>query len=205
LKSDAPVLLVHAACPVLEAYKREGARDYLPGMGSGYTYVGLGDYHVPVQVAPNAWYAGSLEHTSFGEADAETGGFIVTVTENGYTQERIVSQHRPMQNHRITSDYEDMLVHVTKMIKGQDEDMHRIIFSGVEPLQINPTLITAARDAGKLVKIVFQDRPAPPPLVDFGPATLYDQWHEFTNMAEYGTEVAQVGHDILEEAIANAN
>ena len=205
LKSDAPVLLVHAACPVLEAYKREGARDYIPGMGSDYTYVGLGDYHVPVQVAPNAWYAGSLEHTSFGEADAETGGFIVTVDENGYTQERIVSTYRPMHNIEITKDYEAQLTHITEMIAGHKDDMHRLIFRGIEPMQINPALITAARDAGKFVKIVFQDRPAPPPLVDFGPATLYDQWHEFTETAEYGTEVAQVGHDILEEAIANAN
>ena len=197
------VLAVHAACPVLEEYKREGARDYLPEYGAGYQYVALGDYHVATQVATNAWYAGSLEHTSFSEADAETGGFIVTVDENGYTQERIVSRHRPMNNIGIADNYEDTLTHVTAAIEEHPENMYRIIFRGVEPLQINPALITAARAAGQLVKIVFQDRPEPPPLVDFGPATIYDQWYEFVEAAEYGNEVAQTGQEILEEAVAH--
>jgi DNA repair exonuclease SbcCD nuclease subunit len=199
------VLAVHAACPVLEAYSREGARDFLPEYGAPYQYVALGDYHAPVQVSPNAWYAGSLEHTSFGEADVPTGGFIVTVDENGYTQERIESEHRPMNNHEITDDYETNLAGVTALIGNQMTQLHRIIFRGVEPLQVNPSMLTAARDAGQFVKIVFQDRPEPPPLVDFGPTTLYDQWHEFVDAAELGPEVAQTGQDILEEAVANEN
>lgn len=203
------VLVVHAACPVLEEYSREGTRDYLPEMGAGYQYVALGDYHVPTQVAPNSWYSGSLEHTSFGESDAPCGGWIVTLDDNwrpglkGYTQEWIEAKTRRMVNHHVADEHEANLLRIQGYAEKDPESMYRVIVHGIEPTQIDPHLLDSLKSAGHFVKVVFQDRPAPPDMVDFGPQTLLDQWDKFMDSAEYGPEVAQVGIDILEEAIAN--
>lgn len=204
LDSNAPVLVVHAACPVLDVY-RDGARDFLPEMGKGYQYVALGDYHVPTQIAPNAWYSGSIEHTSFGEADATCGGWIVTLDENGtdYTQEWIEAKTRPMANIHIRADYEEEVVGMTTLASKDPERMYRVIIHGIEPTQIDPLMLSDLKNTAHFVKIVFQDRPEPPALVDFGPQTILDQWETFVEHAEYGPEVAAVGVEILEEAMAN--
>lgn len=209
LDSNAPVLVIHAACPVLEVYSREGARDFLPAMGDGYKYVALGDYHVPTQVAPNAWYSGSLEHTSFGESDAPCGGWIVTLDDDwrpglqGYTQERVEAKTRRMVNHHIAEEHEANLLRVQGYVEKDPESMYRVIVHGIEPTQIDPLLLSDLKNTAHFVKIVFQDRPEPPALVDFGPQTILDQWETFVEHAEYGPEVAAVGVEILEEAIAD--
>ena len=205
LDSEAPVLVVHAACPVLEVYRAtvEGARDFLPSMGAGYKYVALGDYHVPTEISPAAWYSGSLEHTSFGESDAPTGGFIVTLTDDGFTQEWLESKHRRMINHHVAAEHEANLLRIQGYVEKDPELMYRVIVHGIEPTQIDPLMLSNLKDAGHFVKIVFQDRPEPPALVDFGPQTILDQWGTFVEHAEYGPEVAAVGVEILEEAIAN--
>ena len=204
LESDAPILVVHAACPVLEDYSREGARDFLPSMGDGYKYVALGDYHVPAQVAPNAWYSGSLEHTSFAEADISTGGWIVTLKDDGsYSQEYMTSQHRRMVNIHVKEDYVVALVGLTAPAAMDRETMYRIILHGTEPTEINPLQMSQLKNAAHFVKIVFQDRPEPPALVDFGPQTILDQWETFVEHAEYGSSVFEAGVEILEEAIAD--
>lgn len=205
LESDAPVLAVHAACPMLEAYSREGTRDFLSEMGAGYRYVALGDYHIPTQVPPNAWYSGSLEHTSFAEADADCGGWIVTLdgSEAGYTREWIGSTTRPMSNIHIRDDYETEIDATIHRVDTESEMMYRVIIHGIEPTQIDPLLLSKLKNSSQFVKIVFQDRPEPPALVDFGPQTILDQWETFVKRAEYGPEVAVVGVKILEEAIAD--
>lgn len=204
LDSTVPVLVVHAACPVLEAYHREGSRDFLPEMGEGYKYVALGDYHIPTQVAPNAWYSGSLEHTSFAESDAKTGCWIVTINDDGsYSQEYMESVTRRMVNHHVTEEYEANLLRIQGYVDADHETMYRVIIHGVDPTQINPLLLSDLKNSSQFVKIVFQDRPEPPALVDFGPQTILDQWDTFIKHAEYGPEVFRAGVDILEEATAN--
>jgi len=200
------VLAVHAPCPVLDEY-RDSAREFLPSMGQGFQYVALGDYHRPQSVAPNAWYSGSTERTSFGEEDARVGGFIVTLMEEGasnYETEEINAKSRPMVTmHLMGPDVEEDIGTLLTNVTERPNTMWRAVIHGVEPTQVDPHLLAQVKDAGHFVKIVFQDRPAPPALVDFGPTTLYDQWHEFTEQAEYGPQVAEVGLEILEEAIAN--
>lgn len=201
--ADCRVLAVHAPCPVLEEY-RDAHRVFLPEMGKGYQYVALGDYHRPQSVAPNAWYSGSTERTSFGEEDAAVGGFIITLSDGDQHESvNIASKSRPMQSMHLDGNIESDLSLMHTKILEQPDKMWRIVIHKVDPTQIDPHLIAQVKEAGHFVKIVFQDRPAPPALVDFGPTTLYDQWREFMEHAEYGPQVAEVGLEILEEAIAN--
>ena len=44
-----------------------------------FTYVALGHIHQPQQVAPNAWYSGSLMRQSFGEEHEQKGFNLVTL------------------------------------------------------------------------------------------------------------------------------
>ena len=203
-QDDVRVLAVHAPCPVLDEY-RDSAREFLPVMGAGYDYVALGDYHRPQEVAPLMWYSGSTERTSFGEEDSPVGAQIVTLAEQpeAIAREWIDSKSRPMQSMHLDGNIESDLSLTHAKILEQPDKMWRIVIHKVDPTQVDPHLIAQVKEAGHFVKIVFQDRPAPPALVDFGPTTLYDQWHEFTEQAEYSPQVAEVGLAILEEAIAN--
>jgi len=199
------VLAVHAPCPVLDEY-RDSAREFLPSMGLGYDYVALGDYHRPQEVAPLMWYSGSTERTSFGEEDAPVGAQIVTLAEQpgAITREWIDSKSRRMVTMHLTGpDMEEDLNTLLTNVTDLPDTMWRAVIHGIEPTQVDPHLLAQVKGAGHFVKIVFQDRPAPPALVDFGPTTLYDQWHEFTEQAEYSPQVAEVGLEILEEAIAD--
>ena len=202
--TDVRVLAVHAPCPVLDEY-RDSAREFLPWMGNGYDYVALGDYHRPQEVAPLMWYSGSTERTSFGEEDSPVGAQIVTLAEQpeAIAREWIDSKSRPMQSMHLDGNIESDLSLMHAKIKAHPDEMWRIVIHKVDPTQVDPHLLAQVKEAGHFVKIVFQDRPAPPALVDFGPTTLYDQWHEFTENAEYSPQVAEVGLEILQEAIAD--
>ena len=198
------VLAVHAPCPVLDEY-RDSAREFLPSMGLGYDYVALGDYHRPQEVAPLMWYSGSTERTSFGEEDSPVGAQIITLAEEpgAIAREWIDAKSRPMITRHLDGNVETDLSLLHAKIQDEPDTMWRVVVHKVEPTQIDPHLLAQVKEAGHFVKIVFQDRPAPPALVDFGPTTLYDQWHEFIEHTEYGPQVAEIGLDILQEAIAD--
>lgn len=42
-----------------------------------FDYIALGHYHGQMQVAPNAWYSGSIEHLTYGEIADVKGGLLV--------------------------------------------------------------------------------------------------------------------------------
>jgi DNA repair protein SbcD/Mre11 len=99
-KAKRNVLVLH---PEMAGYFPEfGESDYggvhvEPGeLGEGWDYVALGHYHVVSEVAPRAWYSGSLEYTSpniWGERRLEerrgvTKGILIADTEKG-TVERV--------------------------------------------------------------------------------------------------------------------
>jgi len=42
-----------------------------------FDYIALGHYHGQMQVAPNAWYSGSIEHLTYGEIADKKGGLLV--------------------------------------------------------------------------------------------------------------------------------
>lgn len=42
-----------------------------------FDYIALGHYHGQMQVAPNAWYSGSIEHLTYGEIADKKGGIEV--------------------------------------------------------------------------------------------------------------------------------
>lgn len=42
-----------------------------------FDYIALGHYHGQMQVAPNAWYSGSIEHLTYGEIADKKGGLEV--------------------------------------------------------------------------------------------------------------------------------
>lgn len=48
----------------------------------GFDYVALGHIHIHQQVAPNAWYAGSIDRNDFNE-EGQKKGFITTTFEGG--------------------------------------------------------------------------------------------------------------------------
>lgn len=68
-----------------------GVRVELEELAGGWSYVALGHYHVTSQVAPRAWYSGSLEYTSANlwgewrveERRGQTKGFLVADLDSG--------------------------------------------------------------------------------------------------------------------------
>lgn len=83
---DLEILLIHGATPGLHrpADLDGVGAPFDPSVAGAWAYVALGDYHVCRQVAPNAWYAGSLEFVSsnpWGEIKerGEKGWLLVTL------------------------------------------------------------------------------------------------------------------------------
>lgn len=52
-------------------------------LDSRFDYIALGHYHVPMQPAPKAWYAGSTERYGFGDWDVTPGYTLVTMGDPG--------------------------------------------------------------------------------------------------------------------------
>jgi DNA repair exonuclease SbcCD nuclease subunit len=63
---------------------------------SNYDYIALGHYHGQTQVAPNAWYSGSLEYLTYGEIEDVKGGLLVNPEK--HTVEHIELPHCRMQD-----------------------------------------------------------------------------------------------------------
>jgi DNA repair exonuclease SbcCD nuclease subunit len=62
---------------------------------SNYDYIALGHYHGRTQVAPNAWYSGSLEYLTYGEIEDVKGGLLVNPEK--HTVEHVELPHCPMK------------------------------------------------------------------------------------------------------------
>ncbi|MFI5279909.1 MAG: exonuclease SbcCD subunit D [Gemmatimonadales bacterium] len=104
------VLALH---PEIAGYFPEfGESDYggvhvEPGdLGDGWDYVALGHYHVVSEVAPQAWYSGSLEYTSpniWGERQVEerrgvTKGILLADLEKGHVDPVRLPPPRPVHD-----------------------------------------------------------------------------------------------------------
>lgn len=74
------LLLLHGEIAGTIAGARPRADDIdASALGEAWDYIALGHYHVQQQVAPRAWYAGSLEYTSsnpWGEIAGASKGFL---------------------------------------------------------------------------------------------------------------------------------
>lgn len=71
------VLIVHTACD--DAPASTPNRNFSDVDGIRWDYVALGDWHKRVEITPNVFYPGALEHTSFGEEHNKTGSLYVNL------------------------------------------------------------------------------------------------------------------------------
>jgi DNA repair exonuclease SbcCD nuclease subunit len=79
------VLTAHVAVSGVRAFAMGEFNEHVvptSALHPGFDYVALGHYHGCAQVAPNAWYAGSTERMSFGEA-GQPKGFLLADLEQG--------------------------------------------------------------------------------------------------------------------------
>lgn len=79
--ADAPfnVLTAHVGVSGVKAFAMGELNEHIvptSALHPGFDYIALGHYHRCTQVAPNAWYAGSTERMSFGEA-GQPKGFLL--------------------------------------------------------------------------------------------------------------------------------
>lgn len=100
-----------------------------------FHYAALGHIHKQQAVAPNAWYAGSLEYIDFGEAGQDKGFLLVDVSTTDLSVTRIGSAPRPMATVDLESVEdtlplvpEDAIVRVrVKIDSGSTEGLRRVI------------------------------------------------------------------------------
>jgi DNA repair exonuclease SbcCD nuclease subunit len=79
------VLAAHVAVSGVKAFAMGEFNEHIvptSALHADFDYVALGHYHACTQVAPNAWYAGSTERMSFGEA-GQPKGFLLADLEQG--------------------------------------------------------------------------------------------------------------------------
>jgi len=65
-----------------------------------FDYIALGHYHVPMNAAPKAWYAGATERMGFGDWDVTPGYTLVTMGAPGdaVAVEHVEIEARPMRS-----------------------------------------------------------------------------------------------------------
>ncbi len=76
------ILTAHAAYAGIREFSMAEFNEQLisaEGVFAGFDYVALGHYHNHAQLAPNAYYSGSLEHLTFAEAGRPRGFLEVTL------------------------------------------------------------------------------------------------------------------------------
>ncbi|HWQ19801.1 MAG TPA: exonuclease SbcCD subunit D [Methanotrichaceae archaeon] len=84
-RSDSDVLVMHGLAEALKSKKlrtvgEHELKDSL--LKSDFDYIALGHYHGQAQIAGNAWYSGSIEYFTFGEA-ADDKGMLLVDLESG--------------------------------------------------------------------------------------------------------------------------
>ncbi|MDI9632835.1 MAG: metallophosphoesterase [Methanolinea sp.] len=62
--------------------------------GSTFDYIALGHYHGQVRVGEKAWYSGSLEYLTYGEAEDQKGGIVVDLAKK--TTSHLPLPHTPL-------------------------------------------------------------------------------------------------------------
>jgi DNA repair exonuclease SbcCD nuclease subunit len=198
----ADILAVHA--PVLELLP-EQARDtqvrYLnPDVGLDYKYVALGDFHARRKLDHNVVMPGALEHTSFGEAGALTGGVFVMLKGAEVKTDFWDSPSRPMHLVELDltgkPDPDNVLTAALQAImSGNDDPLVRLTVRGVDP-----TLVEAGALARKFphVKIKWVDSPAPPVLSSFTPGEVNLTWTQFAKKNNLPSDVLQLGSEALQ-------
>lgn len=210
---EADTLAVHA--PVLsclpEAARDAQVRFFDPeANGSNYWYVALGDFHER-QIIPghdSIVFPGSLEHTSFGEAEAVCGGVFVSNGDNGRPiLDWWDSPARWMELATLDLTGRDLpgealeaaLTEAAMLHSGQDKTWEcnpliRLTVSGVDP-----TLVDTGGLAQKFpyVKIKWADSPPPPVLSSFTPGEVDTTWTKFAEQNELPSAVCQLGSEAL--------
>ncbi|TAJ44263.1 metallophosphoesterase family protein [Methanofollis fontis] len=78
--SSQNVLVTHGLASMLKDHRLNTVAEHeidAAMISDAFDYIALGHYHGQVQVAPNAWYSGSIEHCTYGEIDDTKGGLVV--------------------------------------------------------------------------------------------------------------------------------
>lgn len=200
--SEGDILAVHA--PILELLPEQARNTqvrYLdPNVGEKFKYVALGDFHSRRKLDHNVIMPGALEHTSFGEAEADTGGVFVDLSGEIVKADFWDSPSRPM--HLIELDLtgkpdpDSVLTKALQAImSGDDDPLVRLTVNGVDP-----TLVEAGALARKFphVKIKWVNSPPPPILSSFTPGEVNLTWTQFVKKNSLPNGVLQLGSEALQ-------
>lgn len=193
---SADVCVLHAPCPVINpAYG--GTRQFDPTFAERFEYVALGDWHGFAQVSPNAYYPGSLDRTSFGQADNAVGVIFTTL---GGEVEHWQYAARPMYNIEITTA--DQLEQLLQDSQLSEQAMVRLTFKEVDPTELHSDLFKSLYGRFKFVKEVWRNV-AQKTTAEALPqaATLLSQWGEFCSASELSEAVMNAGAEVLQEVV----
>ncbi len=111
-----------------------------------YDYIALGHYHGQMQIAPNAWYSGSIEHLTYGEIKDKKGALEVSI-EDGITHVSHLSLVRsPMKDLGtincdgiVIDDIIDAIAAKVGLIDGVGDQMFQITLDfGSSPVAALP-------------------------------------------------------------------
>lgn len=166
---EMPVLLAHGSVSNAKVGEqpRSMAHDIQIPLQScdGFAYVALGHIHAPQQVAPNAWYSGSLMRNGFGEEQEEKGFNLVTLHTGHPAQIEFVRNphariYRTLQAVDLTSDvlseglFHDRIYRFKDQLNAGDYQTLKPLLDKLQAhtpcLQLDVELLSEdrARDAG---------------------------------------------------------
>lgn len=203
---EADICAVHAGCTALPAYMQSGYV-WNTEWDRHYGYVALGDWHAPLVTGESSRYAGALERVSFGDAQTETGFWLVDVSsvsdarqKDNYTCVYVESTARDM--HDIALRYDDsapggldaQLRERLDSVVGGAQALTRVTITNAEPV-----VLKGLKRDYPFAKLVFRSTPLSNDvgISELTATTTERLWDEFCEKTTQPTTVHRLGAELL--------
>lgn len=177
---DGDVLVVHTTCAESPAVNKN--RNFADLDEIRWKYCALGDWHKRLEVAPNSFYPGSLERTSFGEEDEETGAMFFDLGSEEVTfwdspSRRMISFEANLE------DLSEPMEWIRCILEEEKDSCVRLRLHGY------PGLVDVKElDWHPLLKLEFINEGGSASGPQFAPSNLINDWVSYCE--EYGLDRA---------------
>ena len=147
LKVDHHVLVTHGLASTIRDKRLSTVAEFelTPEiLSESFDYIALGHYHGQMQVGPNAWYSGSIEHLTYGELKDKKGALSVDL--DNHVVDRLKLVRSPMKDlgvincaDRTMEDIIDSIEDAVGLLDGIGDQMYQITLDfGSSPVKSVP-------------------------------------------------------------------
>jgi DNA repair exonuclease SbcCD nuclease subunit len=186
-------------------------------LSESFDYIALGHYHGQMQIAPNAWYSGSIEHLTYGEIKDKKGALSVDLDNHAVDRFKLVRS--PMKDlgvidcfDRTMEDIIDATESEVGLLDGFGDQMYQITLDfGSSPVKsVPPDALKEIRESILDLKIRVRSRETERASIqqqDLHAVNYVDEFNKFLQHRQLSdaqrAAVAQCGTETLKTAIAN--